>query len=148
MVAFEGIDEGLGHPWLWVLRTGVKSKIQPQGRYGVGGLPGDVGAAIVAQLLHPMRSPGTAEPALDRCDHQITVHFSGDPSVGDGKPANDFAVAGIDDNQDPHDLAVTGTELQVVRTPAHLRAQGNDHTVMGFGRALRSVALQRDRGGG
>ena len=36
-----------------------------------------------------------------------------------GGPGNDLAVAGIQDEEDAHDLAIASMDLQMVGVPAH-----------------------------
>jgi hypothetical protein len=52
-------------------------------------------------------------------------------------------VAGIEHEEDAHDLAVAGMDLQMVRAPSNVRAQRDDDAVMRSAGPLGSMALQR-----
>ena len=63
-------------------------------------------------------------------DHEIADHLARDAGIGEGKPGDDLAIAGIQDEEDANDLAVSGMDFQMIRTPPDVRAQRNDDAVM------------------
>lgn len=142
IVAFEGFDEGLGHAVALRATDWGKEQGQPKGSGGLSRLAGDIGTAIIGEPFHPVARSGAPEAALDRCDHQVAHHLGGDTGIGNGEPNNDFAVAGIDDKENPDHLAIAGTDLQMVRAPAYVGAQGHHDAVMSSPGTLSRVALQ------
>lgn len=54
-----------------------------------------------------------------------------------------LAIADIEHAEDAHDLAVAGTDLQLFRAPAHIRAQRDDGAAMRSAGPSGGMALQR-----
>jgi hypothetical protein len=69
-----------------------------------------------------MRRLADPESALDARHHQVARHLAGGAG-GRGQPVHDPSIAGIDSKQHMHDLAITTGELEVIGTPAEIRAQ-------------------------
>ena len=74
----------------------------------------NVGAAVVLQPFDGLLHLGRAEAALDGGDHEVAHHLAGDAGLRHGGPGNDLAVEGIEDEEDAHDFAVPGMDLQMV----------------------------------
>lgn len=122
IVAFERFDEGLRDAV--ALRRSDRSKGKPQAQRHCGcrRLPRDIGAAVVGQPFDRMRCPCATESVLDGLDHQITHHLARNAAMGDGRPGDDLAVAGIDDEENADDIAVAAFEFEMVRAPADVGA--------------------------
>src|ERR1700733_5472851 len=106
-----------------------ETKLEAQGRCGVERVLGDVSRAVVGQPFDGMRRVADPESTLNASYHQVAYHLAGDASGG-GQPAHNLAIAGIDSKQHTHDLAITAGELEVIGTPADVRAQCNHDAVM------------------
>ena len=89
---------------------------------------------------------GGSEAALDAGDHQVADHLAGDAGGG-GVPAEDLAVAGVDGEQQADDAAVAAGDLAVVGTPADVRAERYDRTIVGPAGPAGGVGLQGEAGG-
>src|SRR6516162_1344022 len=81
------------------------------------------------------------EPTLDANNHQIAHHFAGDAG-GRGRPGDDFPIASVDGKQDPEELAIAASELEMIGAPTDIRAQGDHDTVVGASWPAASVPLQ------
>ncbi len=97
------------------------------------GLPGDIGAAVVREPFEPVWNLEGPEAALDSGDHQVAHHLAGDAGIGDGRPGNDLPIAGVDDEDDAHHLAIAGMDFEMIGTPADIGAQSNHNTIVGPG---------------
>ena len=60
------------------------------------------------------------EPTLDANNHQIAHHFAGDAG-GRGRPGDDFPIASVDGEQDPEELAIAASELEMIGAPTDIR---------------------------
>ena len=110
-------------------RTGVKQSLRPKAV-----AVSSVSLAMYAEPLSDNHSTGCAallipKSTLDASYHQVAHHLAGDAGGG-GQPAHNLAIAGIDSKQHTHDLAITTGELEVIGTPADVRAQCNHDAVM------------------
>ena len=107
-------------------RTGVKQSLRPKAV-----AVSSVSLAMYAEPLSDNHSTGCAallipKSTLDACYHQVAHHLAGDAGGG-GHPAHNLAIAGINSKQHTHDLlAITTGELEVIGTPADVRAQHHD----------------------
>src|SRR5215469_9296226 len=81
------------------------------------------------------------EPTLDANNHQIAHHFAGDAG-GRGRPGDDFPIASVDGEQDPEELAIAASQLEMIGAPTDIRAQGDHDTVVGASWSAASVPLQ------
>ena len=81
------------------------------------------------------------EPPLDANNHQIAHHFAGDAG-GRGRPGDDFPIASIDGEQDPEELAIAASELEMIGAPTDIRAQSDHNPVVGAPWPAASVPLQ------
>lgn len=90
-----------------------------------------------------MRRPRSAKEVFDGGNHQIAHQFSRDAGIGDRRPGDDFAVAGVNHERHPHDLAA-GVNFEMIGAPAPIRTQRDDDAVMGASGPARRVALQRE----
>src|ERR1700745_3061231 len=81
------------------------------------------------------------EPTLDANNHQIAHQVAGD-AAGRCRPGDDFPIASVDGEQDPEELAIAASELEMIRAPTDIRAQGDHDTVVGASWPADSVPLQ------
>src|SRR5215813_5796682 len=81
------------------------------------------------------------EPTLDANNHQIAHHFAGDAG-GRGRPGDDFPIASVDGEQDPEELAIAASQLEMIGAPTDIRAQSDHDTVVGAPWPAASVPLQ------
>lgn len=140
IVLLQGSDERFGH----AVRLWASDQREEQRQAeSCGRLAGDVGAAIVREPFEPMRGSGAAEAAFDGCHHEVANHLAGDACISDGRPGDDFAIAGIDDEEDTHHFAAAGVNLKVVRAPSEVRAESRDDAIMGSARPPGGMTLER-----
>jgi hypothetical protein len=62
-------------------------------------------------------------------------------------PAEDLAVAGVDGEQHADDAAVAAGDLEMVRTPADVRAERHDGAIVGLAGPAGGMGLQDEAGG-
>ncbi len=133
IVPFQGFDEGLGHAIALRAANRGEEQLDAEGRGHFCRLPGDIGAAIIREPFQPVRDLEGLEAAFDSGDHQITDHLARDAGIGDSRPGDDLAIAGVDDENDPHHLSIAGMDLQMIGAPTDIGAQGNHNAVVGAG---------------
>jgi len=114
IVALQRFNEGFRHTVRLRAADGREQQRQSEGPGGVGGVLGNVGAAVVRQPFDGLWHLGRAEAALEGGDHEVAHHLAGDAGLCHGRPGNDLAVAGIQDEENAHDFAVPGMDLQMV----------------------------------
>jgi hypothetical protein len=90
--------------------------------------------------------PGGTEAALDAGDHQVPDDLARDAGGG-GLPAENLALASVGGEQHADDAGVTTGDLEVVRTPADVRAERHDGAVVGPAGPAGGVGLQGEAGG-
>ena len=115
------------------LRASDRAEEQVDAHRGghLGGLPGNIGAAIVGEPLQAMRDPKGREAELDGRDHKIRHHLAGDAGIGDVRPSDNLPVTGVDHEDDAHHLVIAGMDLQMIGAPADAGAQGNNDAIVG-----------------
>ena len=145
IIALECFDEGFRDAVAFWRTHGGEGELQAQRSGRCRRFPSDVGTAIIREPFDRMRGFRVSEAPLDGFHHQITHHFAGDAGMGDRRMGDDFPIAGIDDEEHAHDIAVAAREFEMIRAPADIRAQGNDHTLMGSRQAQRGMPGQHHR---
>src|SRR3984957_12722397 len=110
-------------------RTGVKQSLRPKAVAVSSVSLAMYAEPLSGQPFDGMRRLADAESTLDASYHQVAHHLAGDAGGG-GQPAHNLAIAGIDSKQHTHDLTITTGELEVIGTPADVRAQCNHDAVM------------------
>lgn len=100
IIALERLHEAFRHAVAFGAAHGREEERQSQGAGCVRRVFGDVGAAIVGKPFHAMRRLEGPEAAFDSRDHQIAHHLAGHAAIGDCRPGDDFAIAGVDDEKD------------------------------------------------
>src|SRR4029078_612783 len=74
-------------------------------------------------------SPEGAEASLDALDHHVPDHLAADARRR-GHPGDGLTIVAVEREGQADDLAVPAGELQLVRAPAHIRAQRRHLAIM------------------
>ncbi len=90
-----------------------------------------------------MRGLLLAKASRDALEHEIADHLAGN-AAGGGNPRHSLAITGVEYEGDTNALTVPAGDLEAVRRPAQVRADGDDLTVMGAAWRLAGIALQQE----
>ena len=127
IIAFEGFDECLRDAVGFWRADWRETRLEAQGRCGVERVLGDVRRAVVGQPFDGMRR--LADPEIDARRKLPSGRLPSRRRCRQRWSASSYAIAGIDSKQHTHDLAITTGELEVIGTPADVRAQCNHDAI-------------------
>src|SRR5512133_1854139 len=130
IIPFEGFDEGFGHSIGFRASDGGKTTDEAHILSKGNRLSGRVATPIVTEPFHCMGKLGCrAEAALNRFNHQIPHHLAGN-AAGGSNMADDFTVTTVQGKSNSHYLAIPTGDLETIRAPAQVGAQGDDFSFM------------------
>jgi hypothetical protein len=107
------------------------------------GIVSAVTATVIREPFDGIRGLLTVKTPLDALKHQVSDHFAGD-AAGGGKAGHHLAITGVKCEGNTNALTVPAGDLEAVRRPGQVRADGDDLTVVRSFRRLASVALQQE----
>ena len=142
VVALEGFHEGLADPVALWAEDGCEAGHQGQRGGEFQCLTGGISGAVVRQPLNGMWCPQGVEPSFDAGQHEVAHHFTAD-AAGAGLPGDDFSVAGVDGEDEAHDLAIPAADFQAVGRPAVIGRQGNNAAFMRADRPMADMRLEQ-----
>jgi hypothetical protein len=90
-----------------------------------------------------MRRAVPTEALFDGREHHVANDFAADAG-GRPAPSNRLAIAGVEGKGDANDFFIPAEDLEAVRAPAGVRADGLDDTVMSAFDVVAGESLEQD----